>query len=182
MKKIIYFNLIVVLYFISSCQVETTKTAQPFFDITDFFKKEAAQITQLKSIKKIVRIDDKTEEQTFNSFDIKKDLELFKKSNINKMVWLDKYKVDSIFNTTGELVALQYHALDEKLKTRKMIINFNGKEVSTILIKNKSANQVSSLTQDLEYYHNRGYTIKNRQKVSLSDEQFTQVEVTYLNL
>ena len=154
----------------------------PFFDITDFLEKEITQLAHLKSIKKIVYINEKTEQQILDSFDIKKDLEVFKNSNINKTVWLDKYKVDSIFDKSGALAELQYHALDEKLKTREMIVNFNKKDVASIFIKNKSANQVSSLEQNLEYFSKKGYSVESHQKVTLGKKQFTNVEVTYLGL
>lgn len=182
LKKIFFITTICLF---SACQINTPDPDArflPFFDIADFIDKEMIQLSNLKSIKKTVYINDKTEERILDSFDIKKDLEIFKKSNINKVVWIDKYKVDSLFDKSGDLAKLQYQALDEKLKTRIMIIAFNGKKVHAILIKNKSSNQVSSLEQDLEYYPQKGYySIKSRQKVSLNDEQVTTAKVRFLD-
>lgn len=181
MKKISWFILILFISFFTSCEVENVKGShQSFFDINDFLDQEIAQLSDLKSIKKKVEINEKADEQILKTFDLEKDLTIFRNSNINKINWLDKYTADSITNNSGQLVELKYQATDSKLKTREFIVSYSNGKVTTILIKNTSGNQVSELAQTLKYHAMKGYSVESNQKISLSDNQTLRVEVEYL--
>jgi len=183
-ELIIFFKHCFILFFFifQGCQVESVQVTQPpFFDLNTFFEKELEFLSNLKEINKTVILNGKKEEKTLNDFDLKKDLEIFTDSNINKVAWLDKYKVDSLTNVNGLLEKIIYQALDEKVKTRQLIIEYSSGEVKSISIKNASSNQVALLNQDLKYIPKKGYMILSSQEVSLSDEQKLSVEVEFVN-
>jgi len=182
LKKTTWFTLISFALFFASCEVENPNAQhQSFFDINDFLEKEMTQLSKVKSIKKKVEINGKIDEQILEDFDLKKDLIIFRNCNINKMAWLDKYEVDSIMNSEGQLSELKYIATDPKLKTRELTISYSDEIVNSIFIKNTSGNQVSDLQQILHYHPMKGYSVESNQKVTLSEEQKLKVTVQYLN-
>lgn len=182
MKHTLCLTLVLSITFFTSCEIENVKNShQSFFDINDFLKQEIAQLSDLKSIRKKVEINEKIEEQVVNEFDLEKDLTIFRNSNINKIAWLDKYKVDSTINNSGQLSKLKYQATDLKLKTRELIVSYSNGKVKSIFIKNVSGNQVSDLVQNLQYNSMKGYSVESNQKVSLSDEQKLKIEVIFLD-
>ena len=179
MRQILFLFFVIILL---GCQVDAVKVTQPpFFDLNDFFEKELVEFSKLKEIKKKVILNGKEEEKTLSKFDLQKDLEIFTASNINKVAWLDKYQVDSLKNVNGMLEKITYHALDEKVKTRELIVEYLNEEVKSISIKNITSNHVASLHQNLKYIPKKGYFIQSSQDVSLSDSQELSVEVEFVN-
>jgi len=172
--------LVIILFILSSCQIETVQNSnQTFFDIETFLEKELNELSNLKSIKKKVTINDRIDEKTLNNFNLKTDLEIFINSNINKIAWLDKYKVDSLFDNTGKLSELKYTAVDNKLKTREFRINYTLGKVNSISVFNGSNNSVSSIEQHLKYFPSKGYSVESLQEITLGSQQSLKVEVTY---
>jgi len=164
-----------------SCQVEKVESnLQPFFDLNDFLEKEVNAMSNLKSIRKEVSINGKIDEQTLNNFNLRKDLEIFRNANINKVAWLDKYDVDSTFNNSGQLIQLKHNTTDEKLKTRELIVNYKEGKVNSISIKNITSNQVTLLNQHLQYFPNKGYLIESNQDVTMTGKQSLKIDVKYL--
>lgn len=181
MKNIFGCLLFLIGSLFTSCDIEPVKNAhQQFFDINDFLDHEIKQLSELKSIKKKVEINGKIDEQVLEKFDLAKDLTIFQNSNINKIAWLDKYEVDSTLNNAGQLSELKYLATDVKLKTRELTVVFANNKVKSIFIKNASKNQVSELNQSLQYHSLKGYSVENKQEVSLNDQQQLKIEVEYL--
>lgn len=182
MKKLIHIIFVLSLFTLS-CQVEKVESnLQPFFDLNDFFEKEINSLSNLKSIKKKVNVNGKTDEQILNDFDLRKDLEIFRNANINKVAWLDKYDVDSTLNDLGQLTQLNYKAKGDKLKTREFFVLFKKNKVSSISIKNNSFNQVTSSNQHLQYFPNQGYSVESIQEVTMTGKQTLKIEVEFLKL
>jgi len=166
---------------LTSCQLgEVDNSLKPFFDITDFLENEIQSLENLKSVKKKVSVNENIDEQVLTEFDLEKDLTIFKNSNINKVTWLNKYEVDSVFNTINQLESLKYLAKEKKLKTQEMVIQFENEKVKSILIKNNSSSFVSSVDQQLNYFSKKGYSIENNQNVKLTGSQTSKIEVEYL--
>ena len=171
----------ILIFFVSSCQVEKVDTnLQPFFDLNDFLDKELISISNLKSIKKKVSINGIIDEQTLDDFDLKKDLEIFRNANINKVAWLDKYEVDSTMSNLGQLTKLKYNALDKNMKTREFIVIYNQGKVNSISINRLSTNQITLSDQHLQYFPNKGFSVESNQKVTMTDKQSLKIEVEYL--
>lgn len=164
----------------SSCQVESSNNSlQPFFDIDDFLEKELTSMSNLSSIKKIVTINGETNESILQTFDLKKDLEIFRNSNINKVAWLDKYEVDSTLSSQGELLELNYSTTNKKLKTKEVNIKYDTGKIGLIKIKNAASSLVSNIEQQLIYTPQKGYSILSKQNVTLSDEQILKIIVEF---
>ncbi len=180
MKNLLHITFVLFI-FATSCQVKKAESnLQPFFDLNEFLEKEINSMADLKSIKKKVSINGKIDEQILNDFDLEKDLEIFRNANINKVIWLDKYDVDSTLNNLGQLNHVKYTALDKKLKTREFIVNYNDGKVNSITIKNLTSNQVTLLNQHLQYFPSKGYSIESIQEVTMTDGQILKIEVEYL--
>ena len=79
------------------------------------------------------------------------------------------------------LEKITYQALDKKVKTRELIVEYSKGKVKSISINNITSNQVAALNQSLKYIPKVGYSIHSSQDVSLSDEQKLSVEVTFVN-
>ena len=182
MKNInFYLFLLLVCLLTSACEVATVKPqSASFFDIDDFLEKERATLSKISSIEKTVAINEETDTKTLTAFNLENDFKIFSNTNINKLVWIDKYRVDSTLNSDGILTTLKYTALVDKLKTREMLVEFEEAEVKEIFIKNASDNQVSTLIQNLHYFAGQGYSVESIQDITLGGEQTLKVNVKYL--
>ncbi|MEM8908368.1 MAG: hypothetical protein AAGD05_11025 [Bacteroidota bacterium] len=143
----------VFLLLLMNCGPVTEVNQQaPFFDLKAFFSKQQSQHQQIKSFRKAVQLDGKTEEQVLDDLDVDAELKLFTNSDINKTAWLDKYEVDSLFDQQGHLHHLQYRAKEQQLKTRLLSVAFdNGGAVDSLMIQNASSGLVVQSKETLYY-------------------------------
>ena len=155
-----------------SVNIETT-TEKPFFDIKGFFEKEIAA-KKLTEIEKTVRINGEVETKKLTTFDLKKELSMFVDSDINKPSLFDKY------NTFETDYSLTYKTTDEDLSVQRIKIfkDENG-DFTKILINRKADTQIYGSDKVLTYERNVGFSIKNTQKVMLSDEKNYELEVKF---
>ncbi len=170
--------------FFSACQEVATPTKQAdkpniFFDLKGFFQKEKARLEKINSFKKIVSIDGVSEEKTLATLDFENELSIFIASDINRPAWSDKYKVDSTFTKKSQLTKLTYTALDNSLKTKSLIIDFQNDTASKIAIEKSTDNTIAQSKQLLTYNTGKGYTIQSEQTLSLSSTKTIRVNVTY---
>lgn len=174
-----FFTLVIVL---SSCLGDSTVTVenQPFFDLKTYFSQEMEQLKNIKKVIKKVDIDGVIEEKTMDSFDLEKELALFVDSDINKVAWLDKYTVDSLFNN-NLLSQITYEAKENQLKTRRLTIHFGNELVDSIDIVRSSSSLVAKLEQHLKYIPSKGYSIKSSQKTSLSAFHVLELDVQFVH-
>lgn len=183
MRFTIFFFFLIMLF--SACQ-ETANPINPekktniFFDLKGFFQKEMIQLKDLKSFQKTVSINDKTEQQQLEKLDLDNELSIFIASDINRPAWSDKYKVDSVFSNQQQLIQINYIALDDKLKTKKLIIDFQNNVVAKISVEKAVDNAVAQSTQELIYKVGKGYSIQSVQSLSYSEIKTIKVEVEYL--
>lgn len=165
-----------------SCQKEPDTTAiklTPFFDLETYFKKEVEGLKNVKQVEKTAAINGQQEKKTLENIDFSQELAIFTQSNINKTGWLDKYVVDSIYNTKEELVQLKYTAKEERMRTRQVAIFFENKEVSKVEVQNGTSNIIAQTQQNLVYLPKKGYTIKSEQDIVFSEPREMLVEVRF---
>lgn len=180
MKKPFFYITSIILLLQFSCKIEEVNSGlQPFFDMNNFIDKELAIVSKSKSITKKVSVNGKIDEKVIDNFNLEKDLTIFKNANINKVAWLDKYEVDSIMNGS-QLVKVVYTANNDKMKTRKIELNYDTNTLNSISIENNSSNLVNSISQHLRYFVGKGYTIESFQETALSGSQDLKIEVEYL--
>jgi uncharacterized protein YxeA len=177
--KIIFFFILVIMF--SSCTDESTVVVenQYFFDLKTFFKQEQEQSKNIKKIIKKATIDGFVEEKTMDSFDLEKELALFIDSDINKVAWLDKYTVDSLFNN-NLLTRITYIAKEEELKTDLLTIHFDKGLVDSIDIIRKTSSLAAKLEQHLKYIPTKGYSIESLQKTSISAAHVLELDVQFV--
>ena len=174
------YKLVLVAFLsLTACIDVPTNTAKQdlaFFDLKNFFNEEIKNLSKIRQVKKSVAINGVVEELIRDSLNFEEELSVFLSSDINRIAWIDKYSVDSI-NTNGELQSITYSALDEKLKTQSLIINYKNNKVDQISIKNIRSSLVSSSNQELEYSVGKGYSIISRQNTTMTDERLLKVTV-----
>ena len=168
-----------------SCQsntttVSTASTFNAFFDLKKFFNQEISQLSNVKQFKKTISINGIEESQELTGLNLEEELAIFINSDINRPAWSDKYRVDSIFNEKKELVQLEYHSLDKKLKTQKLNVRYQDNSVISIEIIKNLDNAVAKSNQVLTYFAQKGYRIHSRQALSFSETKELHIEVVYL--
>jgi hypothetical protein len=178
------FAWISLLFFVSCQQAPkgdaSIGIAKPYFDLKAYFNSEVTRLHGKGKAKKMVSVANEQEEKLIDSIDFLRELTVFADADINRPAWSDSYLVDSSFNEQKELVRLSYKAIDNKLKTQGIEVDFERNSVSRILIENKVVNSITASSQTLLYQPTVGYTIESRQKVAFSDEQVFKVEVRFL--
>lgn len=180
--KTSFFAWIYLLLF-ASCKQElktTNSDPSPFFDLKGYFDGEVQRLHSSGKAKKIVMAGGEQEVKVIDSVDFKRELGVFSGSDINRPAWSDKYVVDSMFNEQKALVQLHFKAVDDMVKTRKIVVHFEKDIVSKVIIENNTSSSIATSSQLLTYQPNIGYTIESHQKVAMTDEQVFKVTVHYL--
>ena len=98
---------------------------------------------------------------------------------IRDRAWKDQYKADSVFSQQ-QLEAVHYTALKENLKTKKLSVYLKNRQVTHLQIIKGLSNMAAESFQELTYYKGKGYVIKNKQSLILSDTQNIEMEVDYV--
>lgn len=151
----------------------------PFFDLKAYFKEEVTRLENLQNVKKITNVNGNEEVLNMETIDLKSELKIFSDSDINRPAWTDKYAIDSLKTANGQLKKLSYTANDEKLKTKKIEIDFEHTLVSKIMITKDASSAISSMNQLLTYHPKEGYLIERRQDVVLAGQNEFKVEVQF---
>lgn len=151
-----------------------------FFDLKGYIKGEIRRLSEIQpEVLKRIAIDGRGEEKTFDSLDYEKELDIFSRSDINKIAWLDKYRVDSVFQG-GQLVRLTYTSKDKDLKTHLLEVQFSGGQVTQVHVQNKTESIVADVGQEIWYQPAKGYRLASRQSTALTEEKEVEVEVEFL--
>jgi len=167
----------------TSCVDETIQNKQKstFFNLKDYFAQQVEQLDAVKQVKKSVSINGVVEELIQDSINFSEELAVFVASDINRIAWQDKYRIDSVHSSSQQLQSVTYTALDNKLKTQFINIQYKNNRVEKITIKNNRSSMVSDSSQELEYIPSAGYTIISNQNTSLSEDRFLKVTVEFIN-
>ena len=183
MGKPFIFYLLVLFFFSSCISTEINPpTNNGFFDLSDFMDLElASKKNQVKKLKKTITLDGVTETQELDNFDFKKETELFRSADINKIAWLDSYESDSIFYSSGQLKKLTYKSLNPELRTKEFIIHYDSKNlIDSILVKQSGKSVLASSTQRLLYLPASGYRIENQQDITALNPHKLVVDVKFV--
>lgn len=179
------FFLLLLTAFLFGCiqgdAVDTSSVSQQFFDLKGYFESEVERLNKSGNsrAKKTVVADGKTEERIIDSVDFQRELGFFAGSDINRPAWSDKYVVDTLLNEHNQILQLSYKCNDEKLKIRKIVIEFEYPEVSKVFIENNTSNSIATSSQMLVYQPAIGYSIESHHKVAMGGEELFKVEVKF---
>jgi len=153
-----------------------------FFDLRAFMEDQKQLLGETVEVKKIVWVDEEKESHEKEAIQIDRELDLFANADINRVAWLDKYGVDSLYEN-NRLKAIQYRALEEQLQTRKLDILFDrSNEVSKIEIERSSESWVIKTVQNLIYEPKKGYKIDSEQDLIFFEPHSLSVFVQYVNV
>lgn len=159
---------------------DTAVSATPFFKLENYFDQEIARLDSLQpELQKNVVVDGQSEEKRIKSTNFKDELQIFRRSDINRPSWVDKYQVDSI-RENGSLMAVRYTALDTSLNTRLLNVRFLNGNVEEIEIQNRARSAIASTEQNLQYRPDRSYRIESKQKTIGSDTREILIDVEIL--
>ncbi|MFT4665615.1 MAG: hypothetical protein ACI8YQ_002349 [Polaribacter sp.] len=190
MKNNLFFAplLAIGLSFLSTCTPSEQGQAQPMDDIESYFfnldcyiKKELNKLAAAGEVKKIVEINGHREERLISNLDFSKELASFSDADINRLAWKDKYQVDSVFNTEGELLKIRHIALDKDMRTQFLSISFQNELVDSIFIRNEINGFATKNTKEMIYVANTGYSIKSNQQTLIGSAKHISVEVSFSN-
>jgi len=171
--------------FLFSCNSEVatpnTTTEKLFFDLPSFFQSEIKLIeNDLVALEKTSTVNGQKETKRVEEIDISEELSIFTNADINKTTWQDQYQVDSLTMGNGSLQAVHYTALNDNLKTKKMIVAYEKGAVKEIEIRKGIDNMAIQSNQVLKYFPQQGYIITNEQSVVLSDAQKVEIKVDFV--
>ncbi|MEM9835291.1 MAG: hypothetical protein AAF828_02235 [Bacteroidota bacterium] len=167
------------LLLLSACGADsdTADAAQekPFFDLAGYMDSEIERLAaQPPSMQKTVTINDESESSADREIKLKNDLELFRRADINRNAWIDKYAV----REEGDITS--YVATDSSLSTSLLRIQkARTGEVQNIYIERRSGNILSDSKQILRYNPQEGYTMRYDQASNLVGSVVVNLEVTF---
>ena len=146
-------------------------TPTPFFDLAAYIDAEADRWAALGPVSKTTLVAGRENQKTVSNLDFSEELAPFRRADINRIAWLDRYAVDSSANE------VTYRALDDELRTRLLKITRSGGEVARIDIENVTDGPVVNTRQFLTYLPGERYEIRATQRVVLMDSTVLRVLV-----
>lgn len=159
--------MLLILSILGSCTSQPENKLRlgekPYFDIAEYFSKEAERLQIKKTlIKKMVSKNSESEEKKIRIENWKSEFELFISSDINKPDWLASYTIDS------SAQKISYLTKEPKLRTKGIQVykNENG-HIEKISIENSDKNWLYSSTEKLVYYTDSLYEIEKTQSIRL---------------
>ena len=168
-------------FFLSCTSTESEKHphSSSFFDLKLFFNNEMKEIQQIDTVDKTIEINETTETKILSNSDLAKEISTFSDYDINRPAWIDKYRVDSVFNDKGNLKFLEYRAIDENMRTQILEICYSNEKVTNVFIRNIINGFATKSKKEITYAPRYGYSILTEQKTLLGSKQEIKVDVKY---
>ncbi len=179
--RIILFAFLLLCSCTSEVTTPNTPTEKIFFDLPSFFESEIELIQKdLIALEKTSTVNGQKETKRVENVDLTEELSIFVNADINKTTWQDQYQVDSLRNEDASLQAIHYTALNDNLKTKKMIVAYERGVVKEIEIWKGIDNMAIQSNQILKYFPQQGYVISNEQSIVLSTAQKVEIKVDFV--
>lgn len=175
---------ILFLFFLlfQSCQPTTstpTKTVeQPFFDLKSYFEKEKTRLGGLSNFSKTTVVNGQEETKQLATLNFDNELRIFMEADINRPAWFDKYEIDSIFQA-GNLTKINYTTKEKALEVQRVMIDYNQAEVTKIRIEKTAETALADTQFNLVYEPKIGYTIENKQQLTVGEDKAFLVMVEF---
>lgn len=166
----------------SSINLEEEAYLIHYFDLAEYAEEEVARLNEeAYQFRKTISINGETETVELETLDLITELNFLSKNNINRPALTDRYQVDSIMNTKGDLQRIVHEATDEDLALQYLAIDFDeAQEVSQIEMRTGSNSRLLTAVSEAIYKPNEGYRLTNKQKILMFGKQDMVIEVTYL--
>lgn len=178
-------GLFLILILLTACQSSSNEaqqisiTQEAFFDLKGYFNQEIKRLnaSQPKGYKTVF-INEKSEKKQLDKLDYARELDIFIQADINRVDWIDKYRIDSTFQNS-QLSSIEYKALDEDLRTRHIAIQFQNGNISKIGIANGGKSMAAGSQQQLIYEPSKGYQIESIQHTTFSKDKIFKIDVKF---
>lgn len=153
----------------------------PYYDLKGFFEREIQALETMKpTIVKTISLDEQIEKKELKDVDLRKELDLFIKADINKPAWSDIYLIDSLISPISKRSVLRYRSRDPKQKIQSIEIEFDSLQSPTkIEIQSNVKSAIANTNETLIYYARKGYSIQTDQKVIFGNPTKLRIEVEY---
>ena len=163
----------------SSSEKDDTIRPKVFFDLATYFKEEISRLSDLNpKVRKIANLNGEEEIVDNAEIDFESELDVFVRSDINKLSWIDKYKGDTLFNN-GVISKITYKLIDEGLRTKFVEVVLEEGEVQSVSIENSAENIVVTSSQSLSYRPEFGFSITHEQDLLLGKNSNVSIEIKY---
>lgn len=162
----------------TACNVSESEVAvneKAFFDLAGFIDAQVEELNREKPrLEKTVTINGTEETQTNPELDFERDLAIFRRSDINKSAWTEKYRIDQ---TDGETA---YIAIDSTMQTQLLRVTTgeNG-AVSSVYVERRMGNFISDSRQQMTYQPGKGYTVVSKQSSELVGDVSVDLNVAF---
>lgn len=148
----------------SGCQQSDTKQKQAlaYFDLKDYFEKEAARLTAKNpQLNKTVMINGSSEHKSMKISDWKRELSSFTDANINRASWKGAFQV------THTAESERYTTEQEKIPVKQVQIFKRKDQVYGLQIIISNSNSLYTSTDTLTYYPDSLYEVRKTQNIRL---------------
>ena len=131
-----------------------------------------------EGVEKTTTVNGQTEKINLEKIDLSKELKIFAESNLNKVSWYEKYKIDTVAQQKGGL-KISYESLDPELKTKAINIYQTGNTIDSIYIHNHLESMIMNTDQYLRYDPKLGYSLSIDQESQLQEAEDYEIVVRY---
>jgi hypothetical protein len=152
----------------------------PLFDLKGFLDNEiATHLKDVKTVKKTVTVNGKTEIKEVEIKDWKEELKPFFNSDINRPAWRDKYTFEKkMGDTVGYFHSFQ--RLADNLKTKNLSVHFNdAQQTISVALENDESSVIGSSKQALKFTSQKQYSIESTQTSFLGNKDTITISVEY---
>lgn len=169
------------LLLFANCKEEKKSTANRdyFYPIYSYIEKDFNTQLQSKSIEKTITINGKTSKLNLKDSTALKDLQLFKKININNPGMLGHYTGDTTYSLTGDFEKISYQANDPDTKVKKLLIHFNRGIPTDMIAEESDHSLINYDAQRFQYQLGVGYQIRTLQKILGKDTLHVDIQSTF---
>lgn len=147
-----------------------------YFDLPNYFKKEAQSLNDKKSgILKTLIKDGKKETLQSDSLDWHAELQPFIAVDLNKSAWIGKFEMDSaITNDSTKWVV--YKCSEENIPIKMVYFEYLNSKINYIIIENQTNNIAFSKYAKLIYHFGHAIHIENELKIRFAGDVNFQMD------
>lgn len=159
------------MLFMAACKPEVKQgSGHKYFDLKKYFETEAARLNASRpNITKTVTFNGQPEKKMVTIKNWEQEFDLFSGSDINRPSWRDSYRMIA----RGDSVT--YTAVDDNLRTRRIIIVQKNHKVVHVDISNFTQNLLYKTTEHLVYIPDSVYRIEKHQSVKILGDNDYQI-------
>ena len=173
-----------VLVLFSCNQAEEAQVAMDkkdtFFSLDKFFEAEEERLQSANvGLDKEISINEKEEQRLMTEVDYSREFSMFRKADINRPAWSDKYQADSTLQNGA--LQIRYTSLDPELKTQELFVMMNKEgSVEKIEVVSQTETALAGNKSWMTYEPQKGYLIKTQQENRTAETLNIEIKGTFV--